>query len=197
MAIISRDFPDLLLDAVVSALEDFRDSEVAQSAAVTFAIERDRLRPLFEADGPTVNVWIDEDLPDEQRSGAREIGHTTVAVNIDLVAMARGTDDQRADKAAMTRLHYLRAQVRHGLYALINADFGFGEGVIAKKNWPRWQTFQTEDKMAEISAPAGRLVMEIEYEWTPEDIDVVPLNQIQVADSNLELWDTVFDLGGS
>ncbi len=194
MAIIARDFPDLLLDAMVLALETFRDEQAAISSAVTFEIERDRLRPYPESAGPSVNLWVDDDLPDEQDSGARRQGQTVVTVNVDLVAPATGTDTARADKAAGTRLHYLRAQVREGLYRLANADFGFGSGIIARKKWPRWQTFQTLDKMPEEATPGGRLVVEIEYSYTPGDITAGPaLELLTVEDSTHELWKTEFD----
>ena len=194
MAIITRDFPDLLLDAMVSALETFRDEQVAIDAAVTFAVERDRLRPYPDITGPSVNLWIDDDLVDDQDSGARRRSQTMVSVNIDLVCPLPGTDSARADKAAGTRLHYLRAQVRHALYKLANADFGFDTGTIARKKWPRWQTFQTLDKMPEESTPGGRLVVEIEYDFTPEDIEAGPeLEILTVDDDNLALWATTFD----
>ncbi len=194
MAIIARDFPDLLLDAMVLALETFRDEQAAIDAAVNFEIERDRLRPYPESAGPSVNLWVDDDLPDEQDSGARRQGQTMVTVNVDLVCPLPGTNAVRADKAAGTRLHYLRAQVREGLYRLVNADFGFDAGIISRKKWPRWQTYQTPDKMPEESDPGGRLVIEIEYNYTPGDITAGPaLKILTVDDSNLALWATTFD----
>ena len=194
MAIIARDFPDLLLDAMVLALETFRDEQVLIDAAVNFAIERDRLRDYSSSPGPSVNLWVDEDLVDEQDSGARRREQTMVTVNIDLVCPLPGSTTVRADKAAATRLHYLRAQVRHALYKLANADFGFSVGTIARKKWPRWQTYQTPDKMPEESNPGGRFIIEVEYDFTPEDIAAGPeLEILTVDDSNLALWATTFD----
>ena len=198
MAILTRDFPDMLLDAMVLALETFRDEQVVIDPTQSFEIERDRLRPYPRATEGNqkvyVNLWVDDDLPDEQDSGAKRQGQTMVTVNVDLVSPLPGSVTVRADKAAGTRLHYLRAQVREGLYRLANADFGFDPGIIARKKWPRWQTFQTQDKMPEEATPGGRLVIEIEYEYAPGDITAGPaLELLTVEDSTHELWKTEFD----
>ena len=102
-------------------------------------------------------------------------------------------DTDESDQAAESRLHYLRAQVRHALYKLAQADFGLTGYQIARKTWPRWQTFVTEDGKHEEQITGGRLSLEVEYAWTPEEIDLTPLTSIRVSDDTADMWAAYFD----
>ena len=155
---IPRDFPDLALDAIVSALAAFSAS---QSAPVRFQVSRDRTRLPHQGELPHVNVCLDTDNPEEGHSASRTHLQATVTVNCDCIAKA-GEGATPSDEAAASRLHYLRAQVRHGLYKLINADLGFAPGVLARKAWPRWTAFQKDDGFPEEQIVGGRWTLEIE-----------------------------------
>jgi len=189
---IPRDFPDLALDAIVSALAAFSAS---QSAPVRFQVSRDRTRLPHQGELPHVNVCLDTDNPEEGHSASRTHLQATVTVNCDCIAKA-GEGATPSDEAAASRLHYLRAQVRHGLYKLINADLGFAPGVLARKAWPRWTAFQKDDGFPEEQIVGGRWTLEIEYAWTPEEIDLTPLTSITVGDDTADMWAVEFDLPG-
>lgn len=195
---IPRDFPDLLLDALVEILET---ESAWQHSSVRYHVRRGKMRPPSKSLLPLVNVWCADDEPDESKS-SNESAHFTATVNVDLYARGEETFDdsspEAADEAAVKRLEYLRAQVRHAIYKLPNADLGFGAGVLASKGWPRWQMFQVGER---IPFPAediigGRLSFEIEYEWTPEDIATDALSDITVSDSDLELWSAHYIYAG-
>lgn len=195
MADITRDFPDLLLDAIVSALEAFSSS---QSAASRFNVDRDRLRPLGAADLPHVNVWVIDENPVTQRSSARGHVQSAATIYIDCVARADEGDGSPSDEAAVSRLHYLRAQVKHGLFKLANADFGFAAGTVAVREWPRWAMFprNEEDDRRESQDIAGRLTFTVEYAWQPDDIDHDPLTALAVSDETADMWAAEYALPG-
>lgn len=186
MTIIPRDMPDLLKDAMVAALQAFSDEQAAIDPAVAFAVTRDQGRPFQAVDMPKVNVWLDE-LRTSEESSARTSQHEVAVIQVD--CYARGLEGaQPSDEEAALRLDYLREQAKYGLYRLINSDFGFAAGVIARKRWPRWRTFQTEAKMPEDQVVAGRWTVEVEYSWTPEDIAAVDLSEILVSESTRDAW---------
>lgn len=193
---IPRDFPDILKDAVVAIL---RASSDEQEADMRYKVRRDQLHPISQRDVPLVNVWCENARPE---SGSRTQQHETAILNLDFYTRGEEAPDEgdwiAADQAAVARLDYLRAQVKHALYALVNADFGFPVGVIARKGWPSWQMFQTGDRMpfpAE-DVVGGRLNLEIEYSWTPEDIASVALEILSVSDSMRAMWAALFRYGG-
>ena len=191
MADIARDFPDLLLDAIVSALSAF---SLSQTAPKRFTAERDRSRPLAQTDLPHVNVWAPDERPEDSRSARQVHAQPVVTVNVDCVTSLEPGDDAESDVAAASRLHYLRAQVRHALYMLVNADFGFAAGIIASKSFPRWTQFPIDgDAKHEEQIIGGRLTLEVEYAWHPQDIELDPLTSVRVSDDTADMWAAYFD----
>ena len=192
MADIPRDLPDLLLDAIATALSAFSTS---QSAPVQFHVSRDMTRLPRQNELPHVNVWLTDLNPEEQRSAKRTHAQERATINVDCIA--RGTEGaEPSDEAAATRLAYLRAQTRHALYMLANADFGFAAGTLAVKSWPRWQTFSPEDDKHEEQIVGGRWSLDIEYAWQPQDISHDPLTDASVADDTADMWAAQFTLPG-
>ncbi|HET6499066.1 MAG TPA: hypothetical protein VFH17_08460 [Coriobacteriia bacterium] len=191
MADIARDFPDTLLDSIVAALSAF---SLSQTAAVRFNAERDRSRPLDRGDLPHVNVWTPDERPEDGRSARQVHAALVVTVNVDCVTGMEAGDTDESDVAAATRLHYLRAQVRHAIYKLANADFGYAAGVIASKSWPRWQQFPVDgDAKHEEQIIGGLLSFDVEYAWQPQDIDHDPLTSVRVSDDTADMWAAYFD----
>ena len=194
---IPRDMPDLLKDAILSILLDVA---AEQEEGLGFNVRRDQLHPIAAEDLPLINIWGPETRSDEGSSSTRTQQHEVAVINLDLYTRGEEQPDEidfiTADQAAVARLDYLRAQVKHGIYRLINADLGFPAGTIARKRWPGWQMFQTELKMPAEAIVGGRLTLEIEYVWEPEDLAEISLEQISVSDSMREIWSTLFHLGG-
>ncbi len=198
MADAPRDFPDLLLDALVAVLTVY-----AGGQSVPFTVKRDKMGAITKRDIPLVNVWCPEENPDEGKSSAHKTGHVTVGVNFDLYARGEETEDDSdpvaADTAACTRLAYLRAQVKQAIKALPNRDLGFAVGEVASVSWPRWQMFQVGDRtpFPAESIVGGRLTVDIGYEWSPEDLTGTALNLATVTDSRRALWSAHFTGGAT
>jgi len=192
MPIIEKGLFDLIEDRIVSALETFRDEQIAIDPAVTFSIVQRQLRPFQGKKMPVVNVWLDGLNPED---GSRTYQQETVTYQVDCYAKGieqTGATPVSSDKDAMDRLYYLAIQVKHGLYRLINADYGFQPGTIARKRWPRFSLFQTDTKMPEGQIVGGRWTVEVEYSWQPEDIATVALAELAVEDSLKERWKTLY-----
>lgn len=193
---ILRDFPDVLKDAIVAVLQA---SSAEQEADVRYKVRRDQLHPISQRDLPLVNVWVPDERPE---SGSRTEHRETAVLNLDLCTRGEEAPDDKnyiaADQATVARLDYLRAQVVHALYALKNADFGFPVGIIARKGWPSWQMFQTGNRtpFPAEDVVGGRLSLEIEYSWTPEDIASVALEILSVSDSMRSMWSALLRYGG-
>jgi hypothetical protein len=181
MAVIPRSADDIIIDNMVTALQAFVAEQVAQDPGVGFRVERDRVRPPSMRDMPLVVIWL-ESL-DTQRGGssARTVQQELARINVDCYAKGTDTDgDDLDDQASMARLYYLKEQVKAGLYRLVNADYGMGVGVIGRKSWPSWRLFQNDLKLPESEVVAGRWSVEVEYQWTPEDIAATALEEITV-----------------
>jgi hypothetical protein len=191
MADIPRSTEDIILDRMVTALQAFSAS---QTIAVRFSVERDRVRMPSMSDMPLVNIWLDSDTPVREGSSSRLQVQGIARINVDCYAAGKDDDGDGYDESkAMARLYYLKEQTRYGLYSLVNADFGFSPGVIARKRWPTWQLFQNELKLPETEVVAGRWTLEIEYSWTPQDIEGITLDEIAV---NAGLWSGLYTYGG-
>lgn len=187
MADIARSADDIIIDRMVSALQAF---SLTQSAGVRFTTVRDRTRPPSMRDMPLVNIWLDTLSSQREGSSARLTQQESARINIDCYAKGVDTDaDGYDDSKAMARLYYLKQQVKHGLYALINADFGFSPGIIARKKWPQFTMMPPDLALPETEVVAGRWVIEVEYNWTPEDIAGTALDEIVV---NAGLWSGLY-----
>lgn len=181
MAAIPRSADDIIIDNMVQALQAFAAEQVAEDPDVGFTVERDRVRPPSMRDMPLVNIWLESLDPQTQGSSARTVEQELARINVD--CYAKGTDedgDDLDDQTAMARLYYLKEQVKAGLYRLVNADFGLPAGTIGSKRWPAWRLFQNDLKQPEDEVVAGRWSVEVEFQWTPEDIDGTILDQIAV-----------------
>ena len=190
MADISRSADDIIIDRMVSALAAF---SLTQSAAVRFSTVRDRTRPPSMRDMPMVNIWLDTLTTIREGTTAKLTQQESARINIDCYAKGADTNsDGLDDSAAMARLYYLKQQVKHGLYSLINADFGYAPGIIARKKWPQFTLMPPDLALPETEVVAGRWTLEIEYNWTPEDIDGDALDEIAV---NAGLWSGLYNYG--
>jgi hypothetical protein len=192
MPVIARGFDDILLDRIVDALDDFRNEQVAMDASVGFDVERDRSLPMGLLHLPLVNTWADSIQPES--GSTRKYGPMTVRINVDCYTcgvMAGDTDTDEVDKA-ISRLYYLKAQVLHALYDLVNVDFGFPVGTIAKKTWPTWAPMKGPDNMPETLAVAGRWSFDVTFAYMAEDIPGIALDEIAV---NAGLWSGLYQYG--
>lgn len=189
MPIIPRGFDDVLLDRMVTALQVFEAEQRGIDPAVGFAVARDRELPVGVLRAPLVNLWVE--AIQSERGSTRTNAVETVRVNVDCYARGFLQEEPGAQAVsqATQRLHYLKEQVKWGLYKLVNADFGFSPGVIAKKSWPSWQPMKGKDELPETLVVAGRWALDVASEWTPEDIASVALDEISV---NAGLWSGVY-----
>jgi hypothetical protein len=191
MAAIPRSADDIIIDNMVTALQAFAAEQVAEDPGVGFSVERDRVRPPSMRDMPLVNIWLESLDPQAQGSSARTVQQELARINVD--CYAKGTDedgDDLDDATAMARLAYLKEQVKAGLYRLVNSDFGLPAGTIGRKRWPTWRLFQNDLKLPESEVVAGRWSVEIEYQWTPEDIEGIALAEIMV---DAGLWSAAYN----
>jgi len=95
--------------------------------------------------------------------------------------------------SAMARLYYLKEQVKHAIFRLINSDFSFDPGIIGKKGWPSWRMFQTSAAIPESEVAAGRWSFDIEYSYIPKDIDGLDLDEIFV---DSQRWSAIYNKQG-
>lgn len=185
--LLTRSLEDLIIDKMVTALEEFSDEQKAFDSSVAFNVDRDQLRPPTVSQLPFVNIWLDTLTPEEGSSG-RASEQETAEINIDCYARGVETESAPSDQDAMLRLYYLKHQVKHGLYKLVKADFGLSAGIIARKRWPRFQLFQTDTKMPEEQIVGGRWTISIEYAWAPEDLPEIVLEEIRVDQGMFEAY---------
>lgn len=197
MAVIPRSADDLIIDNMKAALQAFEAEQVAQDPAVGFTVERDRIRPpsLKDMTKGLVNIWLDTLDPQREGSSGRTTSQELARVNVDCYArgLTMDEDGDEDDSAAMARLYYLKEQVKFGLFRLVNADFGLPAGTIGRKRWPSWRMFQNDLKMPEEAVVAGRWTLEVEYNWTPEDIAGTTLDEIAVDAGR---WSGIYPYGG-
>jgi len=192
-SVIDRSLEDLIIDKMVAALVAFSAEQKAIQASVAFNTVRDQLRPPGLKQLPLVNIWLDTLTPEEGGTSTKTCEQETAEINIDCYTRGVEAEGAPSDQNAMLRLYYLKHQVKYGLYKLINADFGFSPGIIARKRWPRFQLFQTDTKMPEEQIVGGRWTMSIEYAWQPEDIATVSLEELRV---DAGMFDAYYSYGG-
>lgn len=136
---------------------------------------------------PLVNIWVKSIIP---TVSANTYVQETVIYNIDMYAKGKSEDPNISNaQIAMERLDYLKQQVKNPLLALINIDFGLEAGLISKKKNPRYESFSPEISYSENSLVAGRWVFEVEYSYSPDDIDLNDLSIINVIET---LWKAFF-----
>jgi len=191
MPVIDRSLDDLIIDKMVTVLAAFSAEQAAIQASVKFYVERDQLRPIERRKLPLVNIWLDTLTPEDPSTKTCE--QETADINIDCYTRGVEAESAPSDQDAMLRLYYLKHQVKYALYKLINADFGFGAGIIARKHWPRFNLFQTDTKMPEEQIVGGRWVVSVEYAWQPEDISTINLEELRV---DAGMFDAYYSYGG-
>jgi hypothetical protein len=186
MAAIPRGTFDILLDRIVSALRTFSDEQVLEQPGVGFAVVRDSLDPLSAEDFPLVNVYAGDLSSEAAGSSAKTVQAEAFTINCDL--FARGLhnhapevgDPHYSDEAALRRLYYLAQQVKHGLYRLISADFGYAPGIIARRSWPKINFYLGGQDLPEPSLAAARITFDVTYAWAAEENPAgVPLEEIR------------------
>jgi hypothetical protein len=191
MPVITRSADDLIIDKMVLALQEFFTEQVAMDPEVGANVERDRIDMPTMADMPLVNIWLDTLTPVSDGSSAKTLGAERARIYIDCYAKGLDTNQETADDGvAMRRLYYLKQQVKHGLYRLRNVDYNLPAGSIQRKTWPSWELFKNDLRLPEQAVVAGRWTVEVEYNWAPEDITGVLLDQITVDAS---LWSATYN----
>lgn len=190
MAIIARSFDDTLLDVLVSKLRAFSAEQAALDPAAAFHVERDFVRPVPAAKFPLVNLYVASIMPDPTQSGTLTKCSEIATINADLIVRggenpsATGVDPVASDQVAMRRLYYLKEQVRHALYRLVNVTFGIAPGAVTSKKWPRW-TLNPERALAmETQIADGQFTLDIEYTWTPADSQATALTDLYATLTN-------------
>jgi len=194
MAIIPLGTADTIITNMKTGLQTFSAEQVLIDPNVGFQVERDRVRPPAMKDMPFVNIWLQSLDPQISGSSGKRVEQELARIAVD--CYARGFDDDADgidDETAMSRLYYLFEQVKFGLYRLVNSDFGLPVGTIGRKRWPSLSLFQNELRLPESEVVAGRWIIEVEYQWTPEDISGTTLDQIVVDTSK---WSAKYTYGG-
>ncbi len=172
MPIIVRGGDDLLLDGMVSKLGVFRAREVAIDAAVDFDIARDRTQPWKDLAKPLVNLEIETDEPQGADFKASIKAYCLVPTLVD--------DAGTAPSTGAYRLYYLKEQVRVGLLALTEPDYGQAFGTV-KVARPRWERVHFQDHETEHNILAGSWTFDVIYAWEPEDIAASDLSDVVIS----------------
>lgn len=195
MAKISRGFDDLALDKIKIALQIFSAEQELEESGIGFNVERDYISPLESSMFPLVNIY--SPAVDTASKGSKLVSNDLTTFYLDLYT--RGDEININDSVAMSRLYYLKEQVKYGIYRLINSDLGFPMGTISTKEWPTWQFFNPKEDEIETSVVAGRWIFKLGNDWTPEDIEGVPLTEINVTvtKETASLWAANYTYGGS
>ncbi len=191
--IIALGLFDQIETKIVQALEAFSTEQEKIDPLVGFDVSQGRMRPIGALPKPLVNVWMPDLNPEDPSSKTYQ--QESATYNVDLIA--KGTEQVgetpiASDEIAYIRLKYLAQQTKHALFKLVNADFGFDAGIIARKQWPRFTLFQTDMKMPEQQIIGGRWTFDVEYAWQPEDQAFVALAELSIEDSLKELWKMLY-----
>ncbi len=191
--IIALGLFDQIETKIVTALKVFSAEQAEIDATVGFDVAQGRMRPIGALPHPLVNVWIPDLNPEEP--GSKTYQQESVTYNVDLIVKGSeqtGETPKASDEIAYSRLKYLAIQVKHGLYKLIKADFGF-PGEIDHRGWPRFSLFQTDTGMPAEQITGGRWTFDVEYAWQPEeDRAFVDLEKLSVSDSLKERWTALY-----
>jgi hypothetical protein len=180
--LLAAGFDDTLLDNLVEILSDYSTQQVALDDDVGFAAERDRMTaPNGEelANGPIVVLYASMSNP-AQVGGSRDKDVSTCTVQVDMYVAELEETNGGGDKKAMARLYYLKDQVRDALFAKSATDLGFEPGVVGKKRWGRFQV-TPQPVGSEKWVCAGSWTFEVDYEFTPVDLDMVDLEDVNVT----------------
>jgi hypothetical protein len=185
MPVIARDFDDTILDIIVAGLRAFETAQAAIDSKDAFFCDREMLRPIPASKLPFVNVYVPTITPDPTQSGTLITCYEALTVNFDLIVRgiekptATGVDPIASDQVATRQLSRLKGLVRYWAYALVNATFGLADpNPIRSKKWPRYTMNPERALSLESQIVDGQLAMDIEYEWTPADLQVIRLTDL-------------------
>jgi len=156
---------DKILDGIKAKITTHRDADKAINAALAYNIERDRSAPLQDLTAPLVNIELETDTPEGRDYTAR----------IKIFCLVPTMTD---DSAAYARLGLLKEQVRRALLAREGYDFGQAVGAIGKIARPSWARISFDDATMDSTILAGAWTIEITYAYEPDDLALVPLDEI-------------------
>ena len=182
---------EIIQDAIVAKLQETSDEQKLLDPNVGFFPKKDLLLNIDnEFDQlPLVNVWIQQLNPSLSRSAGKLYEQEIATYNIDLYVKGDISENETPDVVAFARLKYLKEQVKHSLMALINVDFGLEAGIIGSKKWPSFQFYQPSVENTEDTVPTGRWTLEVDYAYSPDDIELEDLDSINIKTS---LWEAFF-----
>lgn len=112
-------------------------------------------------------------------------GRGSIAERVTFYADLRaiGTENpgiQAGSTNAHKNLLYLAQQVRWCLVRLANYDFGLGPGYISRRPAPSFTPMANETTEHEQQVEDGRITMNVEYAWVPEDLNSMALTEVMV-----------------
>jgi hypothetical protein len=189
--LIPQSLDVVIQDKIVEILKNKSDEQSAIDPNVVFYVEKNIMDSIDQEDNfPLVNVWIQTVIPKPENSAKKTFFHDTVSYVFDLYVNGNINDPTKnPSQVATDRLLYLKEQVRFTLMSLKEVDFGFPVGTIPRKNPPRWETFTPEISISEKSIVAGRWTFDVEYVYSPEDLELANLKELNVS---TDLWAALF-----
>jgi hypothetical protein len=128
------------------------------------------------------NVYCALVEPQPEKSGAYRAIAEKATYYLDLYA--KGTEQQGVQAASANAhqvLKYLAQQVCWCLVRLANVDFGLGPGYISNRPYPRFELTRDETTKNEPQIVTGRITLEVEYGWIPEDLNSTNLTEVFVT----------------
>jgi len=200
-----RGFEDVALDQMVTIVTAYVTAQKAAYlvahptataaqivAAVGFTVERDRLGGLDEETlkaQAAVVMGFSSESPDSSAGKTQKRSKASFFLDCYTARGESAAEGIDGDKAAKSRLLYLKAQSEAAIWSLFNYHLGFSPGVIGKKSFGTWQDTSGTDEAGERWVVSGRWTFDLDYEWAPESPQGVALDSISV---NAGLWSGLY-----
>lgn len=189
--LLAEDFCTVLKSNVVSQLRSFCAEQEGfcrteqERRGIRFFADKDWFSPVKQDCLPFVNVWTENETPDDKTSGHKVQPSTTVVLNLDLLAALpadRHCTPTGEPQIPVTfrRLDYLKTQVRAALCEPDFYDMGFEPGTIGRRSWPSFTLFKDRSGMPELALVSGRISLDVTYCWDMEIPCTVPIEEISV-----------------
>lgn len=190
--LLARGFDDVLTERMVDLSEAFVTEQIALDATVGFYVDRN----LLSAPGAEQlkiqpwAIWGVETVQDAQQGTANQIRQETITLTCDLyVAKAADLEDADDEGKALARLSYFKEQIKAVIFRRANHQLGFSPGTIAKKRNFRFQQFAPTSENTEEWIVGGRVTVDLDYSWTPEDVTGTPIDEISITvEVDTALW---------